>query len=325
MISTFMEIKNTRLWLSVKKEINLFQKKCQDTLRTSLKFWELGNVHGVYDIGKGIRPALHFFFCKSLNKLKPENYIYAMLSEMLHFATLVHDDVLDDSLLRRSNGTLKATMGNTKAILIGDLIFATCYKIASQLNNNDFITLLSNVSYQICKGEVMQNNEHFNFNLTKEKYMEIILNKTGVLFGFSCCLADFKGPHQQKLFDIGTRIGILYQIIDDYLDINGSTYALGKSTGRDFNKGKITLPFLLLLKVANKHDISLIKEYLLIKNNNNHQPLKKYIEKYRIKDIIYKDIKKLVEEIVNLTQSIIGEEKTNILKEFLTLLAGYVK
>ncbi|MFN7181194.1 MAG: polyprenyl synthetase family protein [Planctomycetota bacterium] len=320
-----MNIRNTKLLRALNQELQKFEQRCKQIIGERIHFWALGDVPEVFEIGKGIRPALHFFFCKALNSISEINFTYAMLSEMLHFATLVHDDVLDEALLRRLDGTLKATYGNLKAILIGDLILATCYKIASSLKNTRFLQLLSDTSYKLCKGEILQHNEKYNFNITTQKYLEIIYNKTAVLFGFSCSLADFEGKYYKLLYDIGTKIGIMYQIIDDFLDIVANEKIIGKSIGRDISKGSITLPLILLFQIANEREKNIIKEKLLNKNNNIMDYLRNVINKYQIKHRIYYYVEHIYENIEELARHILAKKSFDDFKDFLNYLLNYIK
>lgn len=322
-----MKIKNIRkslLFKNVEKELSYFELHCRNIMKDNMKIWRLESVPEVFEIGKGIRPALYFFFRKAINKEGELNFLYALVVEMLHFATLTHDDVLDEALLRRLNGTLKATWGNFKAILIGDLIFSLCYKIASQLQNPQFIKLLSQISHNVCIGEIMQHNERFNLNLTEAQYRDIIYYKTAVLFGLSCCLADFEGKYEKQLFSIGTKIGVLYQVVDDFLDIYSSHKVIGKSTGKDFCKGNITLPIIMLLKIAQPADLTIIKNKVLNPSPFNLAYIKNLLKKYKIRNKIYQYLTSIYKETMREAENILDKEKINILGELLKILIQYI-
>ncbi len=320
-----MNIKNTKLMQGLSDELKKFEERCKNIIKSNIHFWALGNIPEVFDIGKSIRPALHFFFSKALKKIEDINYTYAMLTEMLHFATLAHDDVLDEALIRRAGGTLKATCGNLKAILIGDLILATCYKIAASLNNTKFLQLLSETSYKVCKGEIMQHNEKYNFNITQKQHLDIIYHKTAVLFGFSCHLSDFEGKYCNLLYDIGTKIGIMYQIIDDFLDIVSCEKIIGKSTQKDMSKGTITLPIILLLQVANKSEIRTIKEKLFNINDNTIDYLKSIMTKYKIKKKIYSYVENIGKNLKDELKNILDKKSVCDFTDFLDYLLEYAK
>ncbi len=319
-----INIRESTLLKSLDKELRDFELKCRNTIQNNMKIWQLESVPEVFEIGKGIRPALHFFFSKALKKITEVNFVYAMLAEMLHFATLAHDDVLDEALIRRLNGTLKATYGNFKAILIGDLILAVCYRIASKLGNPQFLRLLADTSYKVCQGEIMQHNEKFNFYLTENQYLDIIYHKTAVLFGFSCCLADFNNKLEPVLYRIGTKIGLLYQIIDDFLDIYSSHKIIGKSTGKDLSKGIITLPVVILFKIADQQDIRVVKKMLLSGNGDTLLHIKKLFTKYRIRDRICDYVDIIYKEIMRESNKILLRNDIDILSGFLNTLIRYI-
>lgn len=319
-----MNIKESALLKGVAAELRIFESRCRSIMQQNIKMQRLGNVLEVFDMGKGIRPALHFFFSKSINKVTDINFVYAAVVEMLHFATLAHDDVLDEALLRRSNGTLKATQGNFKAVLMGDLIISLCYKIASELGNPQFLKLLSETSYNVCIGEIMQHNEMFNMNLTEKQYLDIIYYKTATLFGFSCCLADFNGKLESALYNIGSKIGVLYQIIDDFLDIYSSHKSIGKSTGKDLSKGNITLPIIMLLKVASSKDICNIKNILFNPYSDRLSCIKELLEKYKIRGKLYNYVERIYKQIMKESKSILDKKNINILSRFLMALTRYV-
>lgn len=319
-----MNVKKSTLLKSLDKELQAFELKCRNTIQSNMNIWQLESVPEVFDIGKGIRPALHFFFSKALKNITDINFVYAMLAEMLHFATLAHDDVLDESLLRRLNGTLKATYGNFKAILIGDLILSVCYRIASELGNAQFIQLLADTSYKVCKGEIMQHNEKFNFNLTEKQYLDIVYNKTAVLFGFSCCLADFNNRLEPILYNIGTKIGILYQIIDDFLDIYSSHKIIGKSTGKDLSKGTITLPVIMLFKIADQKDVYIVKNKLLSGDGDILLHIRKLFTKYNMRYKICSYVDTIYKEVMKESKKILDRNNVDTLNRFLITLIQYI-
>ena len=172
----------------------------------------------------------------------------AAVCEMIHMATLVHDDVLDEAAMRRRGKTVNGLHGNEAAVILGDYLIASAYHLCSQLDSQRTALLLGQVSMTMCAGELLQLSHRGDFSLDEPTYFEIIERKTAALVALACRLgAACSGADEalcRRFERFGSRLGVAFQIQDDLLDLGGAASALGKPVGQDLGKGKLTLPLI---------------------------------------------------------------------------------
>ncbi len=202
--------------------------------------------------GKMLRPALVILGAK-LGKYKSERIIpIAACVELLHTATLIHDDIIDESKLRRGTETVHSRYSKEVAVLVGDYIFAKTFDILSGDYPAEMLKNLSHSIMSICVGELSQFSYRYSDTLDLDHYLEIIAGKTAALFSMSLFAgayeANVSNQNQQALVQAGYCIGMMFQIIDDCLDFVGNTTDIGKNIENDIKKGDITLPMLYALK-----------------------------------------------------------------------------
>jgi octaprenyl-diphosphate synthase len=178
----------------------------------------------------------------------------AAVVEMIHMATLVHDDVLDESQVRRRGRTVNGLHGNESAVILGDYLIASAYHLCSQLDSQRTALLVAHISMTLCAGELLQLSRRADFSLDEETYFEIIRRKTASLVALSCRLgAEASGADEglaRRFERFGEKVGAAFQIQDDLLDLTGRQAALGKPVGQDIAKGKLTLPIIHHLAAA---------------------------------------------------------------------------
>jgi len=178
----------------------------------------------------------------------------ATVVEMVHMATLVHDDILDGAEVRRRGATINHLHGNEAAVLLGDYLISHAYHLCSSLDNQQYARLVAHTTNVVCEGELTQNFNRRNWSLSETVYFDIIYRKTAILTETCCRLGAMASTTNTAriaaLAEYGKKIGLAFQIIDDVLDICGSTKTVGKSLGTDIEKGKLTLPMLHFLKHA---------------------------------------------------------------------------
>ena len=198
--------------------------------------------------GKQIRPACVFLAGRCFGEIKEDHIRCAAVVELIHTATLVHDDLLDQADVRRRVETIHTRYGDRASILLGDIIYARGFVISTEVEGA--ARLLAECTREICIGEIMQVGNAGNLNLTLGEYEEIIHRKTAILYGLSCRLGAMLAgadPDQADAMErYGNRMGEAFQIIDDSLDLVGDAEVVGKSLGTDLGNGKLTLPVLLL-------------------------------------------------------------------------------
>jgi octaprenyl-diphosphate synthase len=204
--------------------------------------------------GKRIRPALAILVGGATGELSEEHHHLGMILELIHMATLVHDDIIDGATSRRKVPTANAKWGNGMAVLLGDALFSHALKLSTDFDNLELSRAISLASREVCQGEVLQTQRRFDLTVTRKDYFKIIEMKTGALFAAACQLASMiSGSSQaisEAMFDYGMKLGTAYQIYDDVVDLVGSEDQIGKTLGTDLEKGKLTLPILNLLERA---------------------------------------------------------------------------
>lgn len=202
--------------------------------------------------GKQLRPSLVGLSAGATGKILDSHVTVAVIIEMVHLATLVHDDVMDEATLRRGRPTLAANWGNEISVLLGDCLFAHALKLAAGFPTTEVCRAVASSTKTVCAGEILQTQRRGNLKCSREEYLKVLAMKTGELFSLACDMGAYltgaPAPQRDALRSYGMALGTAYQIYDDCLDVFGSEGIAGKSLGTDLAKGKITLPLLVLLE-----------------------------------------------------------------------------
>lgn len=214
--------------------------------------------------GKRLRPILVLLASRACNYHGKDHIILATMMEFFHTATLLHDDVVDESTLRRGRETANEIWGSKASILVGDHLFTQYMQLMISVGNMKIMKLLTDISYQIGCGELKQLANRKNPALSEEEYFDVIRSKTSLLFAASAALgaliSDSGEEVEKGLFDFGLHVGNAFQLIDDTLDYCSDSKTLGKNIGDDLAEGKLTLPLIYVLKVGNEAQKMCINE-----------------------------------------------------------------
>lgn len=217
--------------------------------------------------GKRIRPALAILSAQATGKVQPAHYDLAVVVEMIHLASLIHDDILDNAEIRRARPTLFAKWGADLSVLLGDCLFAHALKLCSSLPKRESNRLIAEASSEVVTGEILQMQRRFDLKLTLPEYLRIISMKTGALFRVACetsaLLNDMPEPCVQALRNYGDALGVAYQIYDDCLDLYGTEESSGKTLGTDLKKGKFTLPLIHLLQHLKEGELAAVSDVIV--------------------------------------------------------------
>lgn len=252
----------TRSWNQIVEQVNPFLQAVNERLIQQANDFDPKIVpyaqSALNGSGKHLRPTLVALAGSAVGKTGDAQVTVAVIIEMVHLATLVHDDVMDEAQIRRGQLTIAANWGNEIAVLFGDCLFAQALKLASSFPTTEVCRAVAMATNTVCTGEILQTQHRRNFELSRREYFRVIEMKTAELFTLSCDLAAFLGNASAKqraaLRQFGAAFGTAYQVYDDCVDLFGSETAAGKSLGTDLAKGKLTWPVLLAWERASAAD-----------------------------------------------------------------------
>ncbi len=210
-----------------------------------------------------------------------QHILNSCIVELIHTATLLHDDVVDEALTRRGNPSVNRKWGNEASVLVGDFLFSKSFSLLALLDNSRITKSVSAASKELAEGEVIGLVAKGNIDISEQKYLGIIYKKTASLISVSCEIGAILGnisPEKEKaLSNFGLKIGVAFQLIDDVLDYIGNSEKFGKTIGLDFQTKKITLPLINLFQMASAEDKVKIQE-MVLSNNNNKNKLKTLVD-----------------------------------------------
>jgi len=214
--------------------------------------------------GKRLRPVLMVLISEALNYKGTQHINLAAVIELIHTATLLHDDVVDESAMRRGEKTSHEIWGNSASVLVGDFLYSKSFQMMIQANSMEVMQILSDATNKISEGEVQQLLNIGNIDISETNYFQIIANKTAKLFEAACELAAVIAAEDQTmkntLGQFGMYLGTAFQIADDVLDYTADDESLGKNLGDDFKEGKLTLPLIYILKNGDEKSKTQITE-----------------------------------------------------------------
>lgn len=229
--------------------------------------------------GKRLRPLLLLLCARATNYQGEYHYLMAAVIELIHTATLLHDDIVDESDMRRGKNTANEVWGNAASILVGDFLYSRAFEMMLKPKSMRLITILSKATNEIAQGEVLQLLNCQNANLTEAEYYQVIKRKTATLFQAATqiggILSVVNKPQENALRNYGLHLGNAFQIIDDMLDYQSDTTIIGKKVGDDCSEGKATLPIIYALKNTLGADKQLLKNVI---NNADNSKIQQVIE-----------------------------------------------
>jgi octaprenyl-diphosphate synthase len=213
--------------------------------------------------GKRLRPALVLLAARALGYKGTHHHTLAAIVEMIHTATLLHDDVVDESKLRHGHATANASFGNAASVLVGDFLYSRAFQLMVAVNNMRVLEILSAATNVIAEGEVMQLMNSGNPAVDESRYLDVIRRKTAKLFEaaarLGAVLGSATGTVEDALARYGMHLGTAFQLIDDVLDYSGDEEAIGKQLGDDLAEGKPTLPLIRALEVGTPQQVAVIR------------------------------------------------------------------
>jgi len=273
-----------RLYQPIATELAEVERILRDNMRSSFPFVDELVRYGCHLGGKRLRPALLLLTAKSVGELQPAHHTLAAVVEMIHAATLIHDDVLDEATTRRHLATVNSRWDNEASVLLGDFLFSRALHLASTLDSTFACRAIAAATDLVCEGELRQKGTRGDFSLSEEDYLGIIEAKTAELYACSCRLgahfADAGEDAEATMAAYGRYLGIAFQIADDLLDLVGDEATTGKSLGTDLDKQKPTLPVIRVLELVDRHDHEKLVQALEGEAGLRREVLLPYIERY---------------------------------------------
>jgi len=276
--------------------------------------------------GKRIRPLLTLASAKLCGYKDGNRDInLAACIELIHNATLLHDDVIDSSNLRRGVKTANSVWGNQSSILVGDYLFSRCFEMMVEDGSPEILKLLSSTSSRIAQGEVLQLEHKGEIDLLEETYFNIINMKTAALFAAAArvgaCLADKSKKEKDALESYGKNLGMAFQIADDALDYFSTKNVFGKEIGKDFDEGKTTLPLIIIFQRANNEERNFLKQIFKKKrrNEDDFSETLALINKYKAVQASFEK----AEYFVNVSYNALGIFQQSEEKAILQNLTGF--
>ena len=279
---------------SVEDKLVLTEEKIKLKLNSDVELVKKMTEYHIKTGGKRLRALLTLGSAKLCGYSKGSRDVnLAACVELIHSATLMHDDVIDEGIIRRGKETLNEIWGNHSSVLIGDYLLSRCFEMMVEDGNLEVLKLLSSTSSKIAQGEVLQLQHKGEVDMLEETYLKIISAKTAELFAAStkvgAILSDVENKEKDALEFYGRNLGLTFQIADDTLDYNSELKMFGKTVGQDFFEGKITLPIILLfqkLDLIEKENLKKIfsKE---IRDKDDFEKTISLIKKYKIIEECY--------------------------------------
>jgi len=255
---------------TVATEFELVNQLIVDQLHSDVPMVE--NVgHYIVDAGgKRLRPLLVLLTASALGNCSADHIKFAAIIEFIHTATLLHDDVVDISSLRRGRPTANAEFGNAPSVLVGDFLYTRAFQLMVQLGNMDILDHMADTTNTIAEGEVLQLARAGHADTTQAQYLDVISRKTAILFAAGCygaaTLNSAELEVRQAMHAFGLNLGIAFQMIDDALDYEGDPATMGKNVGDDLTEGKTTLPLIHAMREGSAVEQALIRDAITAKS-----------------------------------------------------------
>ncbi len=314
--NSYFQLKN-----SVENKLMLVEEKIKSKLDSNVELVKKMTDYHLNTGGKRLRALLTLGSSKLCGYTKGTRDInLAACVELIHAATLMHDDVIDNGSIRRGKKTPNKIWGNHSSVLAGDYLLSRCFEMMVEDGNIEVLKLLSSTSSIIAQGEILQLQHKGEVDMLEETYLKIISSKTAELFAAAtkvgAILSEMKTKEKEALEFYGRNLGLTFQIADDTLDYNSELKLFGKNIGQDFYEGKITLPIILLFQKANKNEKETLKK-TFAKEERNQNDLNftlSLIKKYNIINSCYQKAKHYINLSSNSLSVFKDTEEKNILE-----------
>jgi len=318
----------TELTAPIQKNLEQVEQTISQSLRSENLFVQEMADYLTHSTGKRVRPALAILSAKYCGKVVQETVALGAALEMIHVATLIHDDIIDNSAVRRKQKTLNFKWGNEISVLMGDYVFASSFYLMAKHLPKDILGIISDTTNIICRGEISETFHRFNTRLTEEQYFQVVREKTASLFAVSCqtgaLLAEADSPTAEMLQKFGMGIGMAFQIVDDTLDFTGNPSKVGKPVMGDLREGKLTLPVLYCMRMGSVAEKKKIQKMILkkVKTAQDFKFLRGLLKKYKAIEYSIEKAREYVAEAKSALYQLNGSRDKNELLQFADFLVS---
>ncbi len=331
-MGTVVQLKNQindsyfQLKYSLEDKLVLTEEKIKSKLTSDVELVQKMSDYHVETGGKRLRALLTLGSAKLCGYSKGSRDVnLAACVELIHSATLMHDDVIDEGVVRRGKATLNKIWNNQSSVLIGDYLLSRCFEMMVEDGNLEVLKLLSSTSSKIAQGEVLQLQHKSEVDMLEETYLKIISAKTAELFAAAtkvgAILSDADNKKKDALEFYGKNLGLTFQIADDTLDYNSELKLFGKKIGQDFYEGKITLPVILLFQKLDQIEKKILKEIFNkeLRTKDDFSRIILLIKKYKVIEECYQK----AQHYINLASNSLSVFKDSKEKEILKSLTSF--
>ncbi len=292
----------------IESDLEQFNSKLSDHLQGDSPLITSIARHLLKVKGKRMRPAFLFLSSRASGNFTEDSVDASLAIELIHTATLLHDDVVDESDMRRGQETVNAQWTNLISVLIGDYLFAKAFRIMVGTGSVKLMQAISRATERVSVGELHQIEETGNYDLSEEEYTSIISDKTASLFAVSCEAGPILGKRDSKerkrFAQFGEKIGIAFQIVDDLLDYVGEAEVTGKEPGNDVLTGMVTLPLIYSLGKAGKAERAEIVDHLSSNQDNSFEKVYEFVQENGGIDYAYQRANELTEQALESISSV---------------------
>jgi len=319
--NSYLELKK-----SVEDKLVMVDERIHQKLQSNVDLVKQMSSYHLDTGGKKLRALITLGASKLCGYYKGSRDVnFAACVELIHSATLMHDDVIDNGEIRRGKKTINKIWGNQSSILVGDYLLSRCFEMMVEDGNLEILKLLSSTSALISQGEILQLQHKGNVEMLEETYLKIISNKTAALFLAAAkigpIIVEKENKYKDALESYGKNLGLTFQIADDTLDYNSDLKLFGKKIGNDFFEGKVTLPIILLFQKIDENEKKFVKT-LFQKKQRTEDDLKKVIELIKSYNIINECYKK-AEHYINLASNSLNIFENSYEKDILKNLTSF--
>ncbi|MGE4596434.1 MAG: polyprenyl synthetase family protein [Methylophilaceae bacterium] len=309
--------------LPIRDHINAVNDVIIQSLQSDIPIINQISSHIANGKGKKMRPILHLLISGLIGKISHINYQAASIIEFIHTATLLHDDVVDQSDKRRNVKTANAVFGNSASVLVGDFIYSRSFQMMVKIKDMQVMKILADATNKISEGEVLQLLNSHNSEITESEYYKVIEYKTAKLFEACGSIAAIINNTDKKTTEIcakiGHHFGLIFQLTDDILDYSGKADEIGKNIGNDLSEGKVTLPIIFAINAANDGQKKMISNAIKMGDINNLPDIIQIIEDNNIVSKVKVNAKYHLNEI----KVLLDQLDKNPYKDIIIQLAEY--